>query len=98
MLLHNGGNDGEIRVLLRDSSRCPAAQLPMPGESGTATKIQKDPLSYLPCSTIVECSRGRVLYGPKNPSANLYLIIIGMVAVQRIAADGRSVLVDIYKT
>jgi len=70
----------------------------MPGESGTATKILEDPLAYLPCSKIVECSRRRVLYGPENPSANLYLIIAGMVAIQRIAADGRPVLVDIYKT
>src|SRR5882672_11304524 len=70
----------------------------MPGESGTATKILEDPLAYLPCSKIVECSRRRVLNGPENPSANLYLIIAGMVAIQRIAADGRPVLVDIYKT
>ena len=70
----------------------------MPGESGTATKILEDPLAYLPCSKIVDCSRRRVLYGPEYPSANLYLIIAGRVAVQRIAADGRSVLVDIYKT
>src|SRR5437016_4451750 len=70
----------------------------MPGESGTATKILEDPLAYLPCSKIVDCSRRRVLYGPEYPSANLYLIIAGMVANQRIAADGRPVLVDIYKT
>jgi CRP/FNR family cyclic AMP-dependent transcriptional regulator len=70
----------------------------MPCDSGIARKSLEDPLSYLPCSKIVECSRGQVLYSPENPSANLYVIIAGMVAVQRIAADGRSVLVDIYKT
>ena len=61
-------------------------------------KSLEDPLEYLPCSKIVECSRGQVVYGTENPSANLYLIIAGRVAVQRIAADGRSVLMDIYKT
>src|SRR5438876_912709 len=70
----------------------------MPCDSVTATTSLEDPLAYLPCSKIVECSRGRVLYSPENPSANLHVIIAGMVAVQRIAADGRSVLVDIYKT
>ena len=70
----------------------------MSGDSGTASKSPEDPLVYLPCSKIVECSRGRVVYGPENPSVNLYLIIAGRVAVQRIATDGRSVLVDIYKT
>ncbi len=58
----------------------------------------EDALAYLPCSKVVECSRGGVYYGLENPSANLYLIIAGRVAVQRIAADGRKVLVDIYKT
>ncbi len=70
----------------------------MSSESGTATKSVEDALAYLPCSKVVECSRGRVFYSPENPSANLYLIIAGRVAVQRIAADGRKVLVDIYKT
>ena len=62
------------------------------------TKILEDPLAYLPCSKIVECSKGRVIYGPENPSTNLYVIISGMIAVERIAGDGPKVLVEIYKT
>jgi CRP-like cAMP-binding protein len=63
-----------------------------------ATKSLEDPLAYLPCSKILECSKGRVIYGPESPSANLYVIISGMVAVERVAGDGSKVLVEIYKT
>ena len=62
------------------------------------TKILEDPLDYLPCSKIVECGKGRVIYGPENPSTNLYVIIGGMIAVERIAGDRPKVLVEIYKT
>lgn len=62
------------------------------------TKILEDPLDYLPCSKIVECSKGRAIYGPESPSANLYVIISGMIAVERVAGDGPNVLVEIYKT
>jgi CRP-like cAMP-binding protein len=62
------------------------------------TKILEDPLDYLPCSKIVECSKGRVIYGPESPSANLYVIISGKVTVERVAGEGPNVLVEIYKT
>ena len=62
------------------------------------TKSLEDPLDYLPCSKIVECSKGRVIYGPGSPSANLYVIISGMIGVERVAGDGSKVLVEIYKT
>ena len=60
-------------------------------------RILEDPLDYLPCSKIVEYGKGRVIYGPDNPSANLYVIIGGMIAVERAAGDGPKVLVEIYK-
>jgi CRP-like cAMP-binding protein len=63
-----------------------------------ATKILEDPLDYLPCSKIVEYGKGRVIYGPQNPSTNFYVIIGGMIAVERVAGDGPKVLVEIYKT
>jgi CRP-like cAMP-binding protein len=71
----------------------------MPDQQPKPTaKILEDPLDYLPCSKIVEYGKGRVIYGPENPSANLYVIIGGMIAVERIAGDGPKVLVEIYKT
>jgi len=63
-----------------------------------ATKSLEDPLAYLPCSRILECSKRRVIYSPDGPAAHLYLIISGMVAVERVGADGSKVLVEIYKT
>ena len=60
-------------------------------------KSLEDPLDYLPCSKIVECGKGRVIYGPENPSTNLYVIISGMIAVERVAGDGPKVLVEIYR-
>ncbi|MCU1273657.1 MAG: transcriptional regulator, Crp/Fnr family [Bryobacterales bacterium] len=63
-----------------------------------STKGLEDPLDYLPCSKIVECGKGRIIYGPGSPSANLYVIIGGMIGVERIGGDGSKVLVEIYKT
>ena len=63
-----------------------------------ATKSLEDPLAYLPCSKILECSKRRVIYSPDGPAAHLYLIISGMVAVERVGANGSKVLVEIYKT
>src|SRR5258705_1912976 len=62
------------------------------------TKSLEDPLAYLPCSKIVVCSKGRLIYSPEGPAAHLYLIIAGTVLVERVAADGSNVLVNIYKT
>ena len=62
------------------------------------TKSLEDPLAYLPCSRILECSKRRVIYSPDGPAAHLYLIISGMVAVERVGANGSKVLVEIYKT
>ena len=60
-------------------------------------KSLEDPLDYLPCSKIVECGKGRIIYGPENPSTNLYVVISGMIAVERVAGDGPKVLVEIYR-
>jgi CRP/FNR family transcriptional regulator len=60
---------------------------------------QKEPddlLSYLPCSHILQCREGQVIYSQKEPSANLYLVIQGKVTVSCLADDGRQVIIDIY--
>lgn len=57
----------------------------------------EDPLAYLPCSTIVEYSRGQLIYGRSQPSNSIYLVIDGKVKVCRTADDGRQVVVDIYQ-
>ncbi len=59
--------------------------------------VLEDPLAYLPCSTIVEYSRGQLIYGRSQTSNNIYLVIDGKVKVCRSADDGRQVVVDIYQ-
>jgi CRP/FNR family transcriptional regulator len=57
----------------------------------------EDPLAYLPCSTILEYSRGQLIYGRSQLSHSIYLVIDGKVKVCRTADDGRQVVVDIYQ-
>ena len=57
----------------------------------------EDPLAYLPCSTIVEYSKGQLIYGRTQASNSIYLVIDGKVKVCRTADDGRQVVVDIYQ-
>jgi CRP/FNR family transcriptional regulator len=60
-------------------------------------ELLEDPLAYLPCSTIVEYSRGQLIYGRSQVSNSIYLVIDGKVKVCRTADDGRQVVVDIYQ-
>ena len=61
-------------------------------------KRLEDPLAHLPCSSILECRRGQVIYSPDQPSTSIYLVIEGKVKVCRMADEGRQVVVDIYQT
>jgi CRP/FNR family transcriptional regulator len=63
----------------------------------TGSHLLEDPLSYLPCSHIIEHRKGRTVYGPEMPSKSIYLIIEGKVKVCRTAEDGRQVVIDIYQ-
>jgi len=62
-----------------------------------ARKTLEDPLAYLPCSHILEYSRGQLVYGPGQPSASIYLVIDGKVKVCRTSDEGKQVVVDIYQ-
>ena len=55
-----------------------------------------DLLSHLPCSQILECREGQVIYSQNEPSSNLYLVIQGKVTVSCLAYDRRQVIIDIY--
>jgi len=57
----------------------------------------EDPLAHLPCSSIVEYSRGQSIYNQDQPSTAIYMVIGGKVKVSRLADDGRQVVVDIYQ-
>jgi CRP/FNR family transcriptional regulator len=58
----------------------------------------EDPLAYLPCSRILEYSRGQVIFSTERPASNLYLIIEGTVKVLRMSNDGHQIVMDIYHT
>jgi len=71
--------------------------MPSPPPFGTTAPPLEDPLSFLPCSHILEYQRKQMIYGPDRTGGNLYLIIAGKVIVRRILADGEhELLVDIY--
>lgn len=69
----------------------------LPAAAIDTKDVLEDPLAYLPCSTIVEYSRGQLIYGRSQPSNSIYLVIDGKVKVCRTADDGRQVVVDIYQ-
>jgi CRP/FNR family transcriptional regulator len=57
----------------------------------------EDPLAFLPCSSIAEFRKGRLIYNQDQPSASIYLVIEGKVKVSRMGDEGRQVVVDIYQ-
>jgi len=66
---------------------------------GTETKkALVDPLAFLPCSTVTEFKKGRIIYEYNQSCANLYLILSGTVKISRIAALGGQLLLDLYRT
>jgi CRP-like cAMP-binding protein len=70
---------------------------PSPAALATPQPVE-DPLVHLTCSRILEFKKSKVIYGPDQPSTNLYLVVGGKVKVQRMQDDSGEVLVDIYCT
>src|SRR5579872_2537507 len=69
--------------------------------STTAFAVQKpveDPLAYLPCSTIVAYEKGSIIYTQDQPASKFFLVISGKVKITRVSDDGRTMMVDIYRT
>jgi len=62
-----------------------------------APQTTQDPLAHLPRSVIVEYKKRQVIYNQDRPSAGLYVIINGMVKLCRLAADGREVVMEIFR-
>jgi CRP-like cAMP-binding protein len=64
-----------------------------------APEVQlEDPLAHLPCSRIVACRKGQIIYSPGELSTSFYLVINGKVKVCRMPDCGRQVVLGIYKT
>jgi CRP/FNR family transcriptional regulator, cyclic AMP receptor protein len=63
------------------------------------SKALQDPLSYLPCSTIMTFNAKQSIFVQGQASTSIYLVIAGKVKVLRTSASGGSeVLVDIYQS
>lgn len=56
-----------------------------------------DILEDLPRSTILKYHAGQTIYEPQSPASYLYLVIEGRVKVVRTGAEGRQVLLDVYR-
>jgi hypothetical protein len=46
--------------------------------NGLGSMKLQDVLAHLPISAAVEYSKGQIIYGPDQPSTNIYLIVAGL--------------------
>ena len=56
--------------------------------SAHAGLTYEDPLTYLPRKPVQEYAKGRVIYDLQNPSADLYVVILGRVKISNTSDDG----------
>src|ERR1039457_3789059 len=54
-----------------------------------------DPLTYLPRKQVREFAKNRVIYSPQQPSAHLYVVILGRVKLASAAEDGCQTIASI---
>jgi len=67
-----------------------------PGSSSSASGMQReDILSLLPVSSVVEYPKGKIIYGPDQPSTSVHLLVAGTVRLSRIADDGYEAVLEI---
>ena len=57
----------------------------------------EDVLAHLPISSIMTYSKGEIVYGPGDTSANIYLVVQGKVSISQIAGEGNEVLLEIVR-
>jgi CRP/FNR family transcriptional regulator, cyclic AMP receptor protein len=62
-----------------------------------AMKTLEDPLSHLPCSTILGFRKKQVIFAQGQPSTSIYLVISGKVKVCRVNERQSEALLDIYQ-
>jgi CRP/FNR family transcriptional regulator len=62
-----------------------------------ATKTLEDPLSHLPCSTILGFRKKQVIFTQGQPPTSIYLVISGKVKVCRVTESQSEALLDIYQ-
>jgi CRP/FNR family transcriptional regulator, cyclic AMP receptor protein len=60
-------------------------------------KVQ-DLVDQFPGSTTLEYRKGRSIYGPDEPSVNIYMVAAGKVKLSLIAESGREILLEIIRS
>ncbi len=58
----------------------------------------EDALTYLPRKPLHEFAKDRVIYGPQQPSENLYVVILGRVKIASTAEDGAQTVSRIVRS
>jgi len=58
----------------------------------------EDVLAHLPISNTTEYRKGQIIYGPDQPSTDIYLVASGKVKLSRISEEGGEVLLEIMRT
>jgi CRP/FNR family transcriptional regulator, cyclic AMP receptor protein len=70
-------------------------------ESSSAVPVshseREDILALLPVSTIVEYRKGKIIYGPDQPSTSIYVLAAGTVRLSHIADDGYEAVVELIR-
>jgi CRP/FNR family transcriptional regulator, cyclic AMP receptor protein len=65
--------------------------------SATRETLIEDLLAHLPVSGTTEYSKSQIIFGPLNPSTNIYLVVTGKVGISKIAENGTEVLLEILR-
>ncbi len=55
----------------------------------------EDVLAHLPNSATTVYRKGQIIYGPSQPSTNIYLVAAGKIKLSQIAEDGHEILLDV---
>jgi CRP/FNR family transcriptional regulator len=58
---------------------------------------KEDILALLPVSTVVEYRKGKIIYGPDQPSTSIYLVAAGTVRLSHTANNGHEVLLELMR-
>jgi CRP/FNR family transcriptional regulator len=87
--------------MIRQCEHSPEEQPTHGGRTATTAlapqRLLEDPLSYLPCSSIVAYRKNQVIYSQTQPPTGICLVIDGKVKVSRLSPGGHQSLIDVYQ-
>lgn len=69
--------------------------MPVLAPRRTPTSFEAILKKQLPGAGVMEVPADRIVYGPDDPSGDFYVVVGGLVAVSRVAADGHEAVLDV---